>query len=218
MTMPHAIHPDDERLAAYAAGDREAVSDRALAAHVGGCERCRPMVDELTLLRDALATLPDVPPSRPLRLIPPVPEPVARPAGAREWLRRLAAPAMAAGASLVLIGAVGVTGVVDQLGSKATDNAALEGASNGPFAPGEGGAASSQVPATSTDGEYAGRTDDPGSQAGGDSVAPAPSASEHPFETARDSAEEPWLTLLIAGFGVFGVATILRFSLAPRAG
>jgi hypothetical protein len=217
MTM-HAIHPDDERLAAYASGDREAVSDQALVAHVSDCDRCSPLVDELSLLHDALATLPDILPSRPLRLIPPVAEPVARRGGAREWLRRLAAPAMAAGAGLVLVGAVGATGVVSQLSGKAADNAALEAASNGPHAPGEGGAASSQVPDMSTDGGFTGRTDDPRSQAAGDSVAPAPTASEIPLETARDSAEEPWLTLLIAGFGLFGVSAFLRFSLAPRAG
>ncbi len=78
MTMQHSTHPDDERLAAYASADREAVSDRELAAHISSCERCRPIVDELAILRDALAQLPDIAPSRPLRLIPPVAEPAAR--------------------------------------------------------------------------------------------------------------------------------------------
>ena len=75
MTMHDAPHPADERLAAYAAGDADAVADRALSEHLTACERCRPIVDELTLLRGALAALPDVAPSRPLRLIPPVAAP-----------------------------------------------------------------------------------------------------------------------------------------------
>ncbi len=219
MTMHHTMHPDDERLAAYASADREAVADRELAAHLGTCERCRPIVDELAMLRDALALLPDIAPSRPLRLIPPVAEPAARRPGAIEWLRRLAAPAMAAGAGLVLVGAVGASGVVSQLSGKAGDNAAIsESASNAAGAPDQGGAHSSQVPAMVTDGEFTGRTDDPRSQTGEDSSAPTPTPGEQAFETERAAAEQPWLTLLIAGFGLFGISAILRFSLAPRAG
>jgi anti-sigma factor ChrR (cupin superfamily) len=75
MTMQNLPHPDDERLAAYAGGDSDAVADRALAAHLTACDRCRPLVDELSLLRDALSVLPDLVPSRPLRLIPPAPAP-----------------------------------------------------------------------------------------------------------------------------------------------
>ena len=112
MTMHDALHPDDERLAAYANADGEAVSDRELVAHLSRCERCRPIIDDLTLLRDALALLPDLAPSRPLRLIPPAPELAAPRSGALEWLRRLAAPAMAAGAGMVLVGAVGASGLV----------------------------------------------------------------------------------------------------------
>jgi hypothetical protein len=32
------------------------------------------------------------------------------------------------------------------------------------------------------------------------------------------SPEQPWLTLLIAGAGLFGISTALRLSLSPRAG
>jgi len=218
MTMHTATHPDDDRLAAYAGADREAVSDRELAAHIDGCGRCRPIVDELAILRDALADLPDVAPSRPLRLIPPVPEPVARPSGALEWVRRLAAPAMAAGAGLVLVGAVGISGLAGGLSSRPDDRAAVqESASNGPKAPDAGAAEQSPVPAMSTDGEFTGRTNAPGGQ-GGDSVAPTPSPSNELGFVDPNAAGEPWLTLLIAGFGLFGISAILRFSLAPRAG
>ena len=82
------------------------------------CDRCRPLVDELSLLLGALAELPDLAPSRPLRLIPPVPD--APPPARRSWLRRLTAPAMAAGAALFLIGAIGIgaTGAIAGLVSK----------------------------------------------------------------------------------------------------
>ncbi len=217
MTMQHTTHPDDERLAAFASADREAVSDRELTAHIDACDRCRPIVEELALLRGALALLPDIAPSRPLRLIPPVAERVARRPGALEWVRRLAAPAMAAGAGLVLVGAVGVSGLVGAPGGKAADTTALEGASNGAVAP-EAGGARSPVPAFSTDGQYLGRTDTPRSQGGGDSAAPAPSAAEDVHGADRGSTEQPWLTLLVGGFGLFGISAILRYSLTPRAG
>jgi hypothetical protein len=40
--------------------------------------------------------------------------------------------------------------------------------------------------------------------------------NNHP--TGGSSDEQPWLTLLIAGAGIFVVATALRFTIAPRAG
>jgi hypothetical protein len=219
MTMHNALHPDDERLAAYASADREAVSDRELVAHVAGCERCRPIVDELTLLRDALALLPDVAPSRPLRLIPPAPDPAARRGGALEWLRRLAAPAMVAGAGLVLVGAVGASGLVGGHAGKAADTTALEGGLSAAPVPGAG-AGQSPVAAYSTDGGFIGRTEAPRINDGaGGSVAPTASAStDLSFGPASGPTDQPWLTLLVAGFGLFGISGILRYSLTPRAG
>ena len=214
MTMPRAMHPDDVRLAAFAGADREAVSDRELSAHIDGCERCRPIVDELAALRHSLALLPDIAPSRPLHLIPPVAEP-ARRSGALGWLRRLAAPAMAAGAGLVLVGAVGISGLAGGLASTAAAPSMQE-SSKGAGAP-EGGAGHSPVPAFSTDGAFD-RTDTPRSQVGGDSVAPTPSASRDLGGPERGPGEQPRLTFLIAGFGLFGISAILRFSLTPRAG
>jgi hypothetical protein len=220
MTMHDAFHPDDERLAAYASADREAVSDRELVAHLSSCERCRPIVDDLTLLRDALALLPDLAPSRPLRHIPPVPEPAAPRSGALEWLRRLAAPAMAAGAGLVLVGAVGASGLVTELTGKAGDrNAAQEAsATDGDLGPEIGGVKSAMPGVASDSAGFTSRSDDPRSQAGDESVAPAPTASEGSFQPLTNATEEPWLTLLVAGFGLFGISAILRYSLTPRAG
>ena len=226
MTMHNALHPDDERLAAYAGGDADALGDRELVAHLTDCDRCRPIVDELSLLRGALAALPDLAPSRPLRLIPPVATPATRGAGRLEWLRRLAAPAMAAGAGLVLIGAVGASGIVNEFGnlgfglqaasrpSNATDTlgspvprAAASGA--GALSPESGGSA------------YASRSTPPRSLDQGGKSSPAPTASQREgiFRPVTSSSDEqPWLTLLIAGVALFATSTLLRFSIAPRAG
>ncbi len=106
-TMPSPNHPDDEVLAALAESGREAPTDAALLAHLSGCERCTEIVSDLRTLQSALADLPDITPSRPLRFLPPVP---ASPPPATGWailLRRLTAPAMAAAAVLILVGAIG---------------------------------------------------------------------------------------------------------------
>ena len=114
MTMMNATHPDDERLAAFAAAERDAVDDRALREHLDSCARCSDLVLDLSSLRAALAELPDIAPSRPLRLLPPLPEPASR--DRLPWLRRLVAPTIVAGVGLVLVGAVGTAG---NMGSRA---------------------------------------------------------------------------------------------------
>ena len=109
--MQHPSHPDDQRLAALAASEPNAVADGPLVTHVAGCLRCAPIVEDLRTLRSALAELPDIPPSRPLRFLPPIPEPTTtRPV----WLgvlRGITAPAMAIGVIMILVGAIGTTGI-----------------------------------------------------------------------------------------------------------
>jgi len=109
--MQHPSHPDDQRLAALAASEPDAVADGPLVTHVAGCPRCAPIVEDLRTLRSALAELPDIPPSRPLRFLPPIPEPTTtRPV----WLgvlRGITAPAMAIGVIMILVGAIGTTGI-----------------------------------------------------------------------------------------------------------
>ncbi|MEX2136593.1 MAG: hypothetical protein WEB29_06500 [Chloroflexota bacterium] len=231
MTMQNTPHPDDERLAAFAGGDSDALADSSLVAHLTACDRCRPLVDELSLLRGALAELPDLAPSRPLRLIPPVPSP-APAGGRRSWLRRLTAPAMAAGVGLVLVGAVGfgASGAVgDLFGRAASAPGAQEASASdrqfGAFpsaapslAPGDttGNAGSESSPRSMRSGEPASPT-----SASPAPASPPPSVDEAaPTEqvTGNSSPEQPWLTLLIAGVGLFGISTALRFSLSPRAG
>jgi hypothetical protein len=234
MTMHDSPHPDDERLAAYAGGDRDALDDSSLSSHVATCDRCGPLVDELSFLVSSLAELPDLAPSRPLRLIPPVWD--ATPTSApQSWLRRLTAPAMAAGAALFLVGVVGIgatglSGLASKSASFGTDQEAASASDRelGPAAGGDSpsvapddtrgsnGFESSALPATMGSG-----------QPGTPTVAtpaprtPQPSASDGGrmnYEKDSPSSEQPWLTLLIAGVGLFGISTVLRFSLAPRAG
>ncbi|MEP6807111.1 MAG: hypothetical protein ABI978_00770 [Chloroflexota bacterium] len=225
MTMPNASHPDDERLAAYAGGHRDAASDRTLAEHVAACDRCRPIVDELTLLRGALAALPDVAPSRPLRLIPPVPAPAAPRGGPLEWLRRLAAPAMAAGAGLVLIGAVGASGIATNLMSATGGRTSTEAVgSDSAGAPRPRGAGQTPVvaPGSVDDGtSFGSRSNSPASATDKAVASPRPSSSARENDylpEQRSASQQPWLTLLLAGVALFATSTVLRFSLAPRAG
>jgi anti-sigma factor RsiW len=229
MTMQNPPHPDDERLAAYAGGDADALADSSLVAHLSACDRCGPIVDELSLLRGALAELPDLTPSRPLRLIPPVPEPAMPATGPRGWLRRLTAPAMAAGAGLVLVGAVGfgASAAVNLLPKAASVGVPAEaGASDREFGPVPGAASASTAPADTTGGAAFGSSSAPRSLSSTQPPSQPPSALPSADNAGRTEQltgngsppDQPWLTLLIAGVTLFGVSTVLRFSLAPRAG
>jgi hypothetical protein len=225
MTMQDTPHPDDERLAAYAGGDSGALADSSLVSHATACDRCRPLVEELSLLRGALAELPDLAPSRPLRLIPPVPEPAIPAAGPRSWLRRLTAPAMAAGAGLVLVGAIGFGasgGVADLFGKAASAPGLQEaGASDRAFGPIPGGSAPSPAPGDALGGAGSKGSFIPRSMGSSPPASPMASADDTgrtDYLTNKGSPEQPWLTLLIAGVGLFGISTALRFSLSPRAG
>lgn len=222
MTMQNLPHPDDERLAAYAGGDSDALGDRALAAHLTACDRCGPLVDELSLLRGVLAELPDLAPSRPLRLIPPVPAP-AETSNRGSWLRRLTAPAMTAGAGLVLVGAIGVgsTGAIGSFFGQAASGIFANVGDNL-----QGAAASERegVPAAGADSPSLAPEDTTGSAGHERSSPPStPQASSDEGGKAEElneesSPEQPWLTLLIAGAGLFVISAALRVSISPRAG
>ncbi len=109
MTMNSAAHPDPERLSALAGADTDALADRDLTDHVAGCTVCEREVRDLTMLRSALAQLPDVAPSRPLQYVPPVAAPAPQ-AGWRVAFRRAFAPMAVAGMVLLLVGGIGATG------------------------------------------------------------------------------------------------------------
>jgi hypothetical protein len=153
MTMEPNHHPDDERLAALAGGE----PDVELRLHLRGCARCSSIVDELAVLRSALAELPDLAPSRPLQLIPEVAEP--QPSAAERlagWTRRAFMPLLAAGFGLAIVGSVGTVGSTFNMGSSGAAPA-LAPASRDlstSSTPAEGGAAAASASAT-TDGAAA---------------------------------------------------------------
>src|SRR5918992_2094130 len=128
MTIPET-HPDDERLSALAGADPQAASDAALRSHVAGCDRCATLVDELSRLPAALATLPDVAPPRPLHLLPAAVE--REPSLAERAavvVRRVFAPVLATGAVVALVGAVETAGDVGLFGMPSMGGAARDAA------------------------------------------------------------------------------------------
>jgi hypothetical protein len=232
MTMQHQIHPDDERLAALAGDDPEPGPDAELRAHVSGCDTCRATVDELTMLRSALAELPDLVPSRRLQLLPPVAEPRAANAGG--WLRRLSAPIMAAGLGLVLVGAVGTAGLLNGFVPAAgSGSAAFAPAGNSGQGRLDAGAASATPPggvpltggslsSRSQQSEPTTASEDSGVSGAASSSPTAAQRSAAPADSAKDlqsvnavQSTSPWLALLIAGFAFLVTGGALHFSVRP---
>ena len=221
MTMQHDIHPSDERVSAFGSGDPEATADATLAAHVAGCGRCTAIVDDLARLRAALAELPDLVPSRPLQLLPPVPLAPA-PTARFGWLRRLATPALATGAGMVLVGAIGLSGILD--GSFMAASGAAPSAEN---------AQASER--TSTDSNYEG----PGASRGSSEPAVQPGSPESPGASPDEGNQGPpvddgtpgafrpftveagsglWLIVLVTGVVLLAGGALVRFAIQPRAG
>lgn len=209
MTMQYHDHPEDERLAALAGGDPDVTGDTSLREHVSACDRCGPLVDELAGLRIALAELPDLAPSRPIQLIPPIQSPEPR-RGPLAWLRTLAGPAMAAGVGLALVGAVGLGSLA--LGGMAAGGAIFQNVGTNL----ERGAENDAVqPSAAAPGFAAGQTASP-------TQVPAAeqgdrSAGEPPALTDT-STPLPWLSLLLIGVALLLIGLVLRFTIRPRAG
>lgn len=209
--MLNQHHPDEERLSALASLDGDATADVALASHVESCARCTDLVSELGALRASLADLPDLRPHRPLRLLPPVAaEPVTT--GAAGWIRRFFGPALAAGAALAMVGAVG------------TATPALDGMAVG--------AAPLEEIGTYQDGAAPGAEADSaerGNEAPEASHATLGAAAGEGGVTARESTAEgfdrrlpaersPWPMVLFSGIALMIGAVMLRWILVPRAG
>lgn len=234
--MQHQIHPDDERLAALAGGDPELGSDAELRAHVSGCDTCRATIDDLTMLRSALAELPDLVPSRRLQLLPPVDEPRAANAGG--WLRRLSAPIIAAGLGLVLVGAVGTSGLLNNFASSAgsagqvfapvgnSRQDAMEGAGGGApstqasplpasIGPSISGRSLSSQPTAASEDTGASRAPSSSPVAAQKSAVPTDSGRDLQ-SLADDQPASPWLALLLAGFAFVVTGGVLRFSAPPN--
>jgi hypothetical protein len=230
MLIPN--HPHDERLASLASGEADATADATLTAHVTSCDRCTGLIDELGALRAALADLPDVAPTRPLRLLPPVE--AAAPASATDrlggWARRFFAPVLASGAALALVGVVGTAG--PSLGGPAAsqsggnDGAATvqeEAADAAPSTAAAGGAPAAAESLRSAaeplvdNGELSSVTASPIAAF----EAPEETSSDRDLETAPTtlSAERsPWPMVLFAGVALMIAALVLRWILVPRVG
>ena len=242
MTMKPNHHPDEERLAAFAGGE----PDVELRLHARGCARCSAIVDELAMLRSALAELPDLAPSRPLQLIPEVAEPqpsaVERLAG---WTRRAFMPLLAAGFGLAIVGSVGTAGSMFTMGS-AGAAPALAPASRDlstSSTPAEAGAAAASASAntdgaTAAPGSSKAASPAPGfvaqSTSGGATATASPadgsesaaSASASPaaervnaFEQSPPSTPRSlWPMVLFAGLALIVGTLLLRWIVQPRAG
>lgn len=228
MLIPN--HPDDERLSALASGDTDASADPTLADHVSSCTRCTDLVHELGALRVSLAELPDVAPSRPLRLLPPVEADASRADRIGGWARRFFAPVVTAGAALALVGLIGTTTafhtdeIFQNVGS-ALQPQASAGSLEAPAAGGEAGA-----PAPSTEEATSGEA-----LSGGDALSPAESNEERAFAASSDDVRDdgddaatrlsaapaersPWPMVLFTGVALMVAAALLRWILVPRAG
>lgn len=238
MSMQSPAHPDPERLAALAGNDREALADRALTEHVAECQACGTQVRDLTALRAALAELPDLAPSRPLRLLPPVPEP-APSGGWRIAVRRAFAPVAVAGMVLLLVGSVGATGALgpadvdvlfdrlriaapaayenldgqpDQLPTDAGGPAAPDELASSPDASGRFGVvAQSDEPYVSdtTGGSAVPRATDATSEA----AAEADESTGYPLTVIESRG--PWIAAALAGLGLLALALVLRRVTVP---
>lgn len=240
MSMTTPAHPDPERLAALAGADPDTLADRELGAHVAACESCGPQVRELAALRAALAELPDLAPSRPLRLLPPIAEPAAS-SGWRTAFRRAFAPVAVAGMVLLLVGGVGVTGVLgpadaQELLSRFSLGAAAPEAATAPetYATDSGGN-DAGVPETAAPGAADSQAASPEGTRGlvGPAASPSPIADEQttPTQSFEQAVGEPeagrdddlavvedragWIAAALLGVGLLGLALVLRRSAAP---
>ena len=237
MTMEPNHHPDKERLAAFAGGE----PDVELRLHVRNCAHCRTILVDLTMLRSALAELPDLAPSRPLQLLPevPAPEPSAaeRLAG---WTRRAFMPLLAAGFGLAIVGSVGTVGSGFSIGASGAAPAFAPatsefGASSAPR-DALGAATSSPSPNPNTDGAVtapggsksataapaaAGESaSESPAAARAESASPSPAAERvNAFEQSPPSAPRSlWPMVLFAGVALIVATLLLRWIVQPRAG
>jgi hypothetical protein len=230
MLIPN--HPDDERLSALASRDDDATTDAALTSHVSTCVRCTETVTELGALRASLAELPDLVPSRPLRLLPPVADAPA--AGIqRGWIRRLFAPAMTAGAALAMVGVIGTASPALQGMASSGQDSALEAAG------GEGPASSFAQVMRSSDayqqpgegGEPAGAEESPEAAPADGEGQPLARESEGANDdrsgvgegdddglTTLPAERSPWPMVLFTGIALMVGAALLRWILVPRTG
>lgn len=200
MTMQPPSHVAAERLAALAGDDPDLLGDVAARLHIAACERCAVVVHELRLMRTALSELPDLTPPRPLRLLPAAAVPVR--GGIGGALRRAFAPALVAGAALVLVGAIGVTDLPGRFLGGTASSAAAPVTGDRLAAP-----SAAAIPAPA-DGAFLG--------------SPTPElrgmVGVNPSEPSTPGAAEPWFAVLLIGVAIMLSAAAARWLVQPRAG
>jgi hypothetical protein len=231
--MLNSNHPDDERLSELASGDSDATADASLAGHVSTCERCTDLVTELGALRAVLADLPDLQPSRPLRLLPAADDAPVRADRLGGWVRRFFGPALGAGAALAMVGLVGTSapGLVGMAQSGAGQgdsaprtvaiSAGADPVASAAGAPAVGGDASSERAAEdggslleayeSPEPDVAGPDDRETSMSGGSDESRDDFAQQLPAERS------PWPMVLFTGLALMAAAALLRWIVVPRA-
>lgn len=228
--MLNSPHPDDERLSALASEDPDAIVDTALTSHLDACERCTDLVTELGAVRASLAELPDLAPSRPLRLLPEVEVERSSVDRLGGWVRRLFAPALTAGAALALVGLVGTASpsTFQEVAGDFGADAQLEPVDDGADGAEVDGA--QRMTEDSADPAQVLSSSDP-PEAEGDSAASGVDAfaedrDQHPAVEGSGPAEvsglpaerSPWPMVLFTGVALMAVAALLRWILVPRAG
>ena len=227
--MLNSNHPDDERLSALASHDADATADAALTSHLSTCDRCTDLVAELGALRASLAELPDLAPSRPLRLLPEVADEPARVDRVGGWARRFFAPVLTAGAALAMVGLIG------------TASPALDGAQSAGGAGSEPSVMVADAPAAE-EGDAgdaaAGAAEEERERAAEDAGAPAEAFSastsspivdggtasslqedeqDREIQSELPAERSPWPMVLFTGIALMVAAGLLRWILAPRA-
>lgn len=218
MTMMSPAHPDPERLAALASQDADAVADHALTEHVGTCADCSLQVRELSTLRAALAELPDLTPSRPMQLVPPVAAPPVA-SGWRTVFRRAFAPVAVAGMVFLLVGGIGATGALGpadaqrlffmsqaDTGGAPAEQPVTEAAPGVTATDGGGLAPAASIPADNA-GSGTGE-DDPGTSRGEEEPG-TPAAQDLDSGTTTVTG---WVILAVAGLALLALAFFLRIA------
>jgi hypothetical protein len=172
--------------------------------------------------------LPDVTPPRPIRIVLPPRE--AAPAGFGQVVRRLFAPALAAGATLAIIGGVGLSFSSLGLGGAASvptsaeaaneariDTMASSVAEESAAAAEDGGAG---VVAAASEGAESRFSTIEAPSTGSDDASsePEPETGALPSDGATGLGGTPWLPFFIGGVALAGIALFLRFAVVPRAG
>ena len=230
--MLNSNHPDDERLSALASRDTDATADTSLTAHLSTCDRCTDLVNELGALRASLADLPDLQPSRPLRLLPAADEAPASADRIGGWARRFFAPVLTAGAALAMVGLVGTA--VPALDGMASGGGQAGAAPSTMYL--EQAAPEAQASAASEDSsERAAAAGEPDALVDASDTAEATDAAEgetmntfggadsdegHDREalTQLPAERSPWPMVLFTGVALMVAAALLRWILVPRAG